>query len=508
MVPSIKVVLKTMKIGIKNVITNKKQRTMKKLMYFASFVVMALMSVSCSNEEIDNVAPPTNERVAYSAVMQFTGSKPSYDDEGITRGATDSWADGSKVYLQLLVGTERVDGVATYNSSNQEWTVEYFGALTATNDGKCEAYYFENAGAADYKSVTLTSASAIFADKSATYSFEDNTLKVTANLKPMTGRIRMKGDANQTFYVDGVSSYMKYSITENSFSSEKKVITGTTAKGGYSSYIYGFFGDEDNKEIIFDDKENNLGYTKVLGANALAVGKSGYLNIPTLNNRSGWSLLAEKEFNVGSVSFKMIRVICGTYMMWNQYSVTLSRNYFMGETEVTQALWNAVMNSNPSSIKGDNLPVNNVSWNDCISFIEKLNAKTGGNFRMPTEAEWEFAAKGANKSSGYKYCGSNTVDEVAWYSSNSSSTIHEVKSKKPNEIQIYDMSGNVNEFCQDGRHDLFAGTDPVGGLNDSYKIYRGGAYSDGESYQRICNYRGNYYSSSTSNTMGLRLASY
>ena len=481
---------------------------MKKLMYLASFAVMTLMSASCSNEEIDNVAPPTNERVANYAVMQFNGSKPSFDDEGTTRAATDSWANGSKVYLQFIVGNSRVDGVATYTSSTQEWSVEYYGALTATNDGKCEAYYFENAGEVSYSSINLTPATAIFTDKSASYSFEDNTVKVTANLKPMTGRIRMKGNANQTFYVDGVSNYKQYSLIENSFSSEKKVITGTTLKDGYSSYIYGFFGDEENKEIIFDDKDNNLGYTKVLGDNALAIGKSGYINIPTLTNRSGWRLLSEKEYSVGNVSFKMIRVICGTYMMWNQYSVTLSKNYFMGETEVTQALWNAVMNSNPSSVKGDNLPVNNVSWNDCVSFIEKLNAKTGGNFRLPTEAEWEFAAKGANKSVGYVYCGSNSVDEVAWYSNNSTSTIHEVKTKKPNEIQIYDMSGNVNEFCQDGTHDLFAGTDPVGGLGDNYKIYRGGAYSDNEYYQRICYFRNQYNMSSSKNTMGLRLASY
>jgi formylglycine-generating enzyme required for sulfatase activity len=121
----------------------------------------------------------------------------------------------------------------------------------------------------------------------------------------------------------------------------------------------------------------------------------------------------------------------------------------IGKTEVTQALWKAVMGSNPSRFEGDNLPVERVSWNDCKTFISKLNSITGENFRLPTEAEWEYAARGGNKSHGYKYSGSNSIGQVAWYTDNSGSTTHPVATKSPNELGIYDMTGNVWEWTSD-----------------------------------------------------------
>ena len=130
------------------------------------------------------------------------------------------------------------------------------------------------------------------------------------------------------------------------------------------------------------------------------------------------------------------------------HSVTLS-SYYICKYEVTQALWRAVMGSNPSNFKGDNLPVESVSWNDCQTFINRLNSYTGRNFRLPTEAEWEFAARGGNYSRHYKYSGSNYIGDVAWYHSNSGHRTHPVGTKQPNELGLYDMSGNVHEWCSD-----------------------------------------------------------
>lgn len=162
------------------------------------------------------------------------------------------------------------------------------------------------------------------------------------------------------------------------------------------------------------------------------------------------------------------------------HRVTLS-SYYINKYEVTQAEWKAVMGSNPSSFKGDNLPVEKVSWNDCQTFIRKLNALTGKNFRLPTEAEWEFAARGGNNSRGYKYSGSDNISSVAWYGDNSGDKTHPVGQKSPNELGIYDMSGNVFEWCQDYWYETYpssAQTNPTGSVSGPGRVFRGGCWHD------------------------------
>ena len=228
---------------------------------------------------------------------------------------------------------------------------------------------------------------------------------------------------------------------------------------------------------------------------------------------------ARETIKVKGVSFDMIMVEGGTFTMGATseqgndafddenpaHQVTLS-DYYIGETEVTQALWQAVMGSNPSSIKGNSNPVEFVFWNDCQKFIRKLNSLTGRTFRLPTEAEWEFAARGGNESKGYKYSGSNSIDNVAWYDGNSSSKTHAVKTKSPNELGIYDMSGNVYEWCQDwyGSYSSNAQTNPKGPSNGSDRVLRGGSWDYNARHCRVSdhNHCSPRYSSSN---YGLRL---
>ena len=159
------------------------------------------------------------------------------------------------------------------------------------------------------------------------------------------------------------------------------------------------------------------------------------------------------------------------------HSVTLS-SFYLCKYEVTQALWQAVMGENPSNLKGDNLPVEQVSWDDCQTFITRLNNLTGKNFRLPTEAEWEYAARGGNRSRGYKYSGSNVLSDVAWYDDNSGDKTHPVGSKSPNELGLYDMSGNVREWCSDwyGTYSSTAQTNPTGSSSGSLRVLRGGSW--------------------------------
>ena len=170
------------------------------------------------------------------------------------------------------------------------------------------------------------------------------------------------------------------------------------------------------------------------------------------------------------------------------HSVTLS-GYYIGKYEVTQELWKAVMGSNPSYFKGDNLPVENVSWNDVQEFLRKLNVMTGKRYRLPTEAEWEFAARGGNSSRGYKYSGSNSLGSVAWYDDNSGSRPHAVGTKSPNELGIYDMSGNVLELCQDwydsSYYDNSPRTNPQGPNSGLNRVCRGSSWLSGARSCRV-----------------------
>ena len=223
-------------------------------------------------------------------------------------------------------------------------------------------------------------------------------------------------------------------------------------------------------------------------------------------------------FEANGVSFTMIPVEGGTFTMgatsemedpWEPekptHQVTLS-SYYIGETEVTQALWKAVMGSNPSYFKGDDLPVEDVSWDDCQTFISKLNALTGERFRLPTEAEWEFAARGGNQSRHTPYSGSSRIDDVAWYDDNSGYKTHPVKTKQPNELGIYDMTGNVDEWCQDGygSYSSYAQTNPTGASSGSYRVCRGGSwFYSPRSCRSSC--RSNYAPEDSFGSLGLRL---
>ncbi len=188
------------------------------------------------------------------------------------------------------------------------------------------------------------------------------------------------------------------------------------------------------------------------------------------------------------------------------HQVTLS-SFRIGKYEVTQREWRAVMGSNPSYFKGDNLPVENVSWDDCQKFISKLNQLTGKYFRLPTEAEWEYAARGGNRSRGYKYSGSVNLDNVAWFSDNSGNTTHNVGTKQPNELGLYDMSGNVYEWCQDcyGDYSSSAQINPTGSSSGSFRVIRGGSWYGYAGCCRVSN-RDYYAPSYRSINLGLRLA--
>ena len=227
-----------------------------------------------------------------------------------------------------------------------------------------------------------------------------------------------------------------------------------------------------------------------------------------------------RTITVGDVNFTMVYVAGGTFTMGATpeqdgdcnddesptHQVTLS-DYYIGETEVTQQLWQAVMGSNPSEFTGDSLlPVETVSWEDCDEFVRRLNSMTGQRFSLPTEAQWEYAARGGSKSRGYKYSGSDSIGLVAWYEDNSGDQTQKVKSKRPNELGLYDMSGNVWEWCADwyGSYSSSSQTNPTGPSSGLIRVLRGGSWYY---YARDCrvSFRGHDGPSNRDNLSGLRL---
>ncbi|MCL1946868.1 MAG: formylglycine-generating enzyme family protein [Chitinivibrionia bacterium] len=188
------------------------------------------------------------------------------------------------------------------------------------------------------------------------------------------------------------------------------------------------------------------------------------------------------------------------------HSVTIG-DFQIGRHLVTQKLWKAVTGNSPSGFKGDDLPVESVSWDDVQEFLSTLNSITGKNYRLPTEAEWEFAARGGNKSKGYKFSGSNNLGELGWSSDNSGGKTQTVGQKKPNELDIYDMSGNVFEWCSDwyGPYPSGAAQNPQGPSSGEYRIMRGGSWRGGAKPCRVSN-RHSHSPSFFINVVGFRLA--
>lgn len=395
---------------------------------------------------------------------------------------------------------------------------------------------------------------------------DNETTTLSPKLTADFARVTLAVDADAEIWVNeekkGVRTWTgnlasgSYRIECRQASHETKAITveitnkmeGQTITLSAPTPIYGSLNVEstpDFANIYIDGKP--MGETPnfisqiLIGSHELKLTKNGYADYTEtitlakgerkqvtviLNEKQGESRLVtetslsnlfDQTFTVSGVSFIMKPVLGGVFKMGNNdakagndekpvHSVTVS-TFYIGETEVTQALWEAVMGDNPSSFKGDNLPVENVSWNDCQEFVSKLCQKTGMPFRLPTEAEWEYAARGGKKGKGYKYAGNNTIGNVAWHMDNSESETHAVKMKSPNELGLYDMTGNVWEWCSDwkGIYSKESLIDPKGPSNGSFRVLRGGGWiTDMDGCQVSCRKGG--FPDSRYKYDGLRLA--
>lgn len=440
----------------------------------AAFLIGSSLAVftACSSDDIAGSTQQA-QNGHHTVTMKLVGGCEGFDGSKTRadESAAISWNDGDKLYLQFTNGSNIVSGNATYSATAKAWTLEYYGTLALEKQSKCQAFYFDSPVSVTSTTIKLNDRTGIYEDANGTYLFDGSNLTVNASLKPKTSRLRFKGTEGTPIIVEGISHYTSYDIASNSFFTSSEGVKDTIyAESGYTPYIYGYFTDAKNPRIRMVVNSGE-GYTMECASTMFNVGESGYLTIPAETSHNGWS--TGLNFTVKGVSFKMIPV------------AYKEGDFLIGETEVTEGLYNAVMENEGSTTS--KYPAASISYSEFKTFIVKLNTLTGLAFRIPSADEWKYAFKGGKKSMGYTYSGSNNPDDVAWYSVNSDNKVHEVKQKHPNELGIYDMSGNVEEWVE-----------------DSYSYSYGGNYTDNDAYLQSTN--SNYNGGSAGNVCGIRLA--
>lgn len=405
---------------------------MKKVFSLTQMLLVVLLGLAfgaCSSE-LSELEPNGGQGSKHTIKMNFVGGVVGFDQSNqakaqiATRATSSSWNEGDKIYITFYNGSNIVPGEATYSTASG-WSVSYDGNLATGTSLKCEARYFVNATFSSSSLVSLNSNTEIYEDLNATYAYSNGSLTVTATLSPKTGRLRFTGKEKDSIYTTGITVYTTFSPAINQFSTSNAMIKSKVGANGSTPYIYGYFTDsERNLGLVGSD----FAFTRTCTADMFNTGESGYMAIPSETSHNNWR--SGLYVKASGVEFKMIPV------------AGYSGGFFlMAETETTEALYNSVNGTASTS----ELPVDYVYYSDIISFIEKLNNETKLNFSLPSVLQWEYAAKGGNKSQGYDYAGSNILGDVAWYYANCTSK-QKVKTKAPNELGIYDMSGNVAEY--------------------------------------------------------------
>lgn len=438
--------------------------------------VMSFLASSCTEhtDYLQDIEQSIDCNKLNSCSLAFNATLQDFDTSSVTRGS-DEWNEGDKIYLNF---GESVYGIAEFLSGS--WILNYYGEFSMNESGTCVAYYFDNIEFESSSIVKMNYDTAPFKAEDGKYAYDGENLAVSANLKPMVGRIRFAGSPDSIISVTGITRYSSYSIVQNTFSSSASLITLTVQSDGYTPYIYGFFSSKEEPRLNVMTSES--GFNRKFSSSIFKTGESGWMNVPTLKSYNGW--MNNLYFKVDSVGFTMLPV---------KYNSSL---FYLAETEVTEALCAVVYKSSKPTYPNrpeifSYSPYYSTNSTSGSYFISKLNSLTSINFRLPTKVEWQFAAKGGELSQGYTYSGSDVISEVAWYNSNSGGRVHDVAQLMPNELGFYDMSGNVMEWTSTNEY-----------YNTSYHHYCGGYYN---SSSEICEVTYSSYDS-THASCGIRIA--
>lgn len=409
---------------------------MKQIHFFKSaFLCVALGAVlgACSNDELTNIDSPIEgiESAKHTVQMQFNGQVVGFDQTtsaGVTTKAESiPWKSGDKLYITFYRGSKTVQGEAIYDAASG-WSVTYEGDLLSGADQSCEVRHFENADFQQEEFVKLNPHTAVYEDANATFSYQEGSLSVTATLKPKTGRIRFKGTAGERIFLTGINRIGSFDPTKNQYGYTDERMDLTVQASGYTPYIYGTADTISGYHLSLFYKEE--AFHCALNDQILKQGESGYMTIPTESAPHGWS--TGIYVRVNNVELKMMPV------------KGLESGYFlMAESEVPRTFYEVVYGNNITSQEPQVC-----TYNAACSLTQELNKKTLLQFDLPTEEQWLYAARGGAQSQNYLYAGSNDPDLVAVYGYAHNYYSPVVKLKAPNELGLYDMSGNVAEWVK------------------------------------------------------------
>ncbi|MBQ0049814.1 MAG: SUMF1/EgtB/PvdO family nonheme iron enzyme [Bacteroidales bacterium] len=458
-------------------------------------VLFTAMLIACSKDDLtisSDIQPnvQTDQRLTCSMIME--ADKQSYSTKDKTRAGevTSQWPDGSVVYIQFQNNDQQVIGMATYCLATNLWELAYSSPMSEIVNGNCKLYYFENADDLNVKGASINGTTAIYEDLAGVYTYDGNTVTVSAMLHPKLGRVRFSGNMNDTIMLAGVRRYAYFDAEKCTYKLDStEVLLSVTEPDGdkfFTPYYYGAFMEGNNTLQLTDMKDVFSRHC----SDIFKAGNSGYMKIPHAESFNGWmkndplcqsaisinwpdSISEDRRSVIISMIDDMVRVEGGKFLMGaqtfypdqpnynslahsNEYPVhsTVVAPFYLGSTEVTQKQWKAVMGSNPPYSDGDLYPVR-VLRKDVtldtksllLSFVQKLVSITGIPFDLPTEAEWEYAAYGGRRGSYKMFAGTKIYNENYIDRTSSSPYCGHVRTKLPNEIGLYDMSGNVAEMC-------------------------------------------------------------
>lgn len=455
---------------------------MRKLHYIIAILSGLLLCLaSCQR-----VAPVEDFDGEHNCELRLDGGVIPFDG-GTKAGGEFTPTNDNRIYVRMVAGNKAVLGVAKYDEGTAAWSFTYNGSLGGATQGSAHAVLFEREFRETSLQVTCGYTTPIYEDADASFSVADGAITLTARLAPKTGRLSFvhNYEMNSGWWIGssltGISYYTSFNLSDFSFAAQDGIYSEfSQVKGGNDEYLYGFFTDAESPFIrLFSGSYFIQHFPK----NTLQPGSSGYLTLP-YNGENNWiEFPGNLETAIGGrngsagVRFGMRYVPAGTFQMGSTqqeaakpvHQVTLP-HYYIGEKEVTRDVWYNVMGE-PSDWANNIAPVSDRTYDQIQEFIKKLNETTGNRFRLPTEAEWEFAARGGIYSKGYMYSGSDQLDEVAIRWADLA-----VGARKANELEIYDMSGDVAEICADwyGPYSEGEQISPTGPDSGQQRVLRGG----------------------------------